>query len=185
MTPVLPSPRMPAPAALDRVRMIRRSMRCFVFGLMGIVPLFGLGTAWLALRLWREVAEETGEPARLSGANWNFIAAFMAAVALLFYNGPPWYSVLTDLVLAAGILLPARQGWLLVRQYGRVEPLEWNPARHLVYWGAGLAYAGLVLSSLIIMIVIGWGLPPFFLLVIFWSLIIMIAIGRVVRRVRR
>jgi hypothetical protein len=32
------------------------------------------------------------------------------------------------------------------RQYYRFEPPEWNPARHLLYWGVGLACAGNVLS---------------------------------------
>jgi len=145
MTRVLPLPELPAPVSVDRVRLIRRSMRCFVYGLMGAVPLVGLGMACLTLRLRRELAEETGEPVRLTGALRCAIAAFALAFVLLCCHQ-------TGLVLALGILLPALQGYGLLRQYQRAEPRLWNPARHLVYWGAGLAYAGLVLSSLVIML---------------------------------
>jgi hypothetical protein len=145
MTPVLPAPGLPEPVSVDRVRLIRRSMRCFVYGLMGAVPLFGLGMACLTLRLRRELAEETGEAVRLTGALWCSIAAFALAFVLLCCDQ-------AGLVLALGILLPALQGYWLFRQYQRAEPPLWNPARHLVYWGAGLAYAGLVLSSTIILL---------------------------------
>ena len=125
--------------------MIRRSMRCFVFGLLGVIPLLGIGPACLALLLRRELAEETGEPLQLTMANNSSIAASFLAVILLACGQD-------GLVLALGILLAALQGGLLFRQYRRVEPLEWNPARHWVWWGAGLAYAGLILSALIILI---------------------------------
>lgn len=147
MTSLLPSPGLPAPASVDRVRMIRRSMRCFVFGLMGAVPLLGLGPACLALWIQKELAEESGEPAPLGGTKMIAIsiAAFIVAVVLLAWDQ-------AGLVLAMGFLLPALQGYWLLRQYQRTEPPRWNPARHLVYWGAGLALAGLDLSSTIILL---------------------------------
>ena len=58
MTRVLPTPGLPAPVSVDRVRLIRRSIRCFVFGLMGAVPLLGLGMACLALLLGRCLVPE-------------------------------------------------------------------------------------------------------------------------------
>jgi hypothetical protein len=146
MTPTLPSLGAPLPVSVDRVGMIRRSMRCFVFGLIGAVPLFGLGMACLALRLWRQLAEETGEPARLAWGNTSFIVfSCLATVLLLFFDQ-------AGLVLALGFLLSPLQGWLLFRQYRRTKPVVWNPARHLVYWGAGLALAGLNLSGTIILL---------------------------------
>lgn len=150
MTPVPPSPELPAPVSVDRVRMIRRSMRCFVFGLMGVVPLLGLGPACLTLRLQRQLAEESGEPVRLAGAEMAAIAvvAFMLAVVLLCYDQ-------AGIVLAMGVVLSAGQGCWWFRQYQRAEPRPWNPARHLVFWAAGLAYAGLILSSTIIMLSLG------------------------------
>jgi hypothetical protein len=123
-------------------------MRCFVFGLMGVIPLFGMGMACLALLLRRELAEETGEPLHLTWANHSSTAAFFLAVILLACGQD-------GLVLALGILLAALQAGLLFGQYRRIEPLEWNPARHLVWWGAGLAYAGLILSSLVLLLNVG------------------------------
>jgi len=172
MTPVLPSPELPA-VSVDRVRMIRRSMRCFVFGILGIVPILGMGTAALALRLWREVAEETGEPARLTGSRRYAIAALALTVAILGYDVAGlklsktrhlsteeinlYYSH-AGLLVVMGILLAARQAWLFFQQYRRVEPREWNPARHLAYWGVGLAYTGLILSSALIIFIVGCAL---------------------------
>jgi len=136
---------LPVPPSVDRVRMIRRSMRCFVFGVVGAVPLFGLGTAFLALRLQRELARETGVPARAAWMDGSSVIAFalMLFFLLLDQAGP---------VLALAFLLCAVQGLLLFRQYRLTEPADWNPARHLAWWGAGLAHAGLNLSSTIIIL---------------------------------
>jgi hypothetical protein len=41
----------------------------------------------------------------------------------------------------------------LRRQYLHNAPAEWNPARHLMYWGLGLANAGLILSAILVMLV--------------------------------
>jgi hypothetical protein len=144
MKPVLPTPLPPIPVSVDRVRMIRRSIRCFIFGLMGAVPLFGLGAAVLALRLRRRLAEETGEPAGPKGMQGCAVVFFvLSAISLCFGQA--------GIILALAILLTVLQGWLMFRHYRRAGPLEWNPARHLVYWGAGLACAGLNLSSAIIL----------------------------------
>jgi hypothetical protein len=160
MTPVSPSPTPPAPPSVDRVGVMRRSVRCFAFGVTGMVPFIGVLTAWRALRLWQEVSEETGEPAGSSVAKKCAVSSFALAVALFFFKragGDPrsylagMIAIIVGLLLLVlGILLPARQGYLLIRQYGRTEPREWNPARHFAYWGAGLAYAGLALSSTLI-----------------------------------
>jgi len=52
------------PANTDRIRLIERSLRCFVYGLLSLIPLVGLGLAVLAIRLhsltWAE-----------SGGDWN------------------------------------------------------------------------------------------------------------------
>lgn len=146
MTDALP-PRLPPTVSVDRVRLIRRSMRCFVFGLMGAVPLLGLGPACLALRLQRQVAEESGEPVRLDAVEMAAIAAvaFIVAVVLLCWNQ-------AGMVLALGVLLAALQGAWWFRHFHRTEPRQWNPARHLVFWAAALAWAGLILSSIIILL---------------------------------
>ena len=147
MTPKTPPPERLVPASVDRVRLIRCSLRCFWFGVMGAVPLLGLGPACLNLRLQRQLAQETGDPAHIAGAKMPAISgvAFVLAILLLCLDRP-------GLVLALGLLLSGLPGCLLFRIYRRTEPRQWNPARHLVCWGAGLACAGLVLSSTIILL---------------------------------
>jgi hypothetical protein len=52
------------PPNTDRIRLIERSLRCFVYGLLSLIPLVGLGLALLAIRLhFRTWAE--------SGGDWN------------------------------------------------------------------------------------------------------------------
>jgi hypothetical protein len=131
--------------SVDRVRMIRRSIRCFAFGLVGAVPLFGLGTAFLALRLHRELARESGVPVRATGLDASTVIAFALLIALCYFNQ-------AGLVLAAGFLISGLEGYLLLLQYRRIELSDWNPARNLAWWGAGLAYTGLNLSVTIIVL---------------------------------
>jgi uncharacterized BrkB/YihY/UPF0761 family membrane protein len=45
----------------DRVGIIRRSLRCLAFGIAGVIPFIGFVPALLAMRLYRQVAGETGE----------------------------------------------------------------------------------------------------------------------------
>jgi hypothetical protein len=125
--------------------MIRRSIRCFVFGAVGAVPLFGLGTAFLALRLQRELARESGVPARAPWMDGSSVIAFALMLFFLCLDE-------AGLVLATGFLLCGLQGYLLFRQYRRTDPTDWNPARNLACWGAGLAYTGLNLSATIIVL---------------------------------
>jgi hypothetical protein len=149
--PLPPSARV----SVDRVRIIRQSKRCFIFGVMGTVPLFGLGAAWLSLRLWRQVASETGEPRPSSRlAKW-FIVALVVALARFYFNGPASYFLLEDMALAIGIVLPLRRGYGLLKQYRQAEAREWNPARRLLYWGAWLGYSGLAISSSILLFLLG------------------------------
>jgi len=147
MKPGLSSSGLPALESVDRVRLIRRSMRCFVYGWLGAVPLFGLGMACLTLRLWRELAQETGDLPPLARGEMVAIAvvAFVLAVVFLCCDLPV-------LVLVMGVLLSALQGYGWFLQYQRAAPRQWNPARHLLYGGAALAGAGLVLSSTIILL---------------------------------
>jgi uncharacterized membrane protein len=51
-------------APTERIQLIERSLRCFVFGLLSLAPLIGLGLALLAIRLhWQTWAD--------SGGAWN------------------------------------------------------------------------------------------------------------------
>ncbi len=124
---------------IDRARLIRRSLRCFLFGLIGVIPLFGLSMAGLTFRLRGEIMQETGErwESRFFNSIW-----FCGIILLgLFY----FSSSLTGTATVALIFISI-QAWLLNSQYRNNPPGQWNPARHLVYWGIGLAYTGFVLS---------------------------------------
>ena len=49
------------PPSVDRVRLIRRGMRCFVFGAIGLIPILGSGLAIQALRLRAGIKAGLGE----------------------------------------------------------------------------------------------------------------------------
>jgi hypothetical protein len=57
-------------------------------------------------------------------------------------------------VLADAIVLVVLQFLFIRQQYVRNAPVEWNPARHLMYWGLGLANLGSILSALTVLLVI-------------------------------
>jgi hypothetical protein len=145
--PALP-PEKSTGRAPDRVGIIRRSQRCFAFGLFGLVPFFGLGLGWRAIVLALQVAKECGEPISQS------MKGSLVIVAGLFLIGALLVLDQSGLALAFGLLLAAFPGILLFREYHRTEPREWNPARHLVFWGAGLAQAGIVISATILLLII-------------------------------
>jgi hypothetical protein len=137
-------PPLPPP---DPVRVINRSVRCFIFGLVGAVPCFGIGMVWLAIKLYRDIAAETGEKIKLYPL-YVTSAAGLGVAAICFTNDLP------DGVLADAIVMLGLQFLFIRRQYLKNAPAEWNPARHLMYWGLGLANTGLVLSVATAMLVI-------------------------------
>jgi hypothetical protein len=132
---------------VDRVRLIRRSTRCFLFGLVGAIPCFGLGMAWLAFKLYLDIAAETGEIVQLYPLFLTSASGLYLGVACCANNMP-------DGVLADAIVVLGLQFLFLRRQYRKNAPAEWNPARHLMYWGLGLANAGLILSAVVVMLAI-------------------------------
>jgi hypothetical protein len=130
-----PHPLVPA----DRVRVINRSIRCFIFGVIGAIPCFGLSMAWLAFKLYRETAEETGERVNLFPLHFCSVSIIVAA-AFTPFDTP-------DILVTYGLLMFGLQILFLRRQYQENAPPEWNPARHLLYWGIGLANTGVLLSA--------------------------------------
>jgi len=137
---------LPQPPA-DPVRVINRSVRCFIFGLVGAVPCFGLGMVWLAFKLFRDVAAETGEPVKLYPLYLTSVSGVWVAAACGVNDLPVG-------VLADAIVLVVLQFLFIRQQYLRNAPTEWNPARHLMYWGLGLANLGSILSALAVLLVI-------------------------------
>ncbi|HEX4119106.1 MAG TPA: hypothetical protein VH619_00660 [Verrucomicrobiae bacterium] len=123
----------------DRVRVINRSVRCFIFGIIGAIPCIGLSMALLAFKLYGEVASETGERVNLVPLHLCTVTLLIAAACTPFE--------LPDVLLLYGILMFGMQILFLRRQYQKNAPLEWNPARHLAYWGIGFANTGILLSA--------------------------------------
>ena len=54
----------PNPAALDKIEVIQRSLRCFTLGLIGILPVLGIPFAIAALSNYFQVK-------RMVGTQWN------------------------------------------------------------------------------------------------------------------
>jgi hypothetical protein len=138
------SPPLPPP---DKVRVINRSVRCFIFGLIGAVPCFGLGMVWLAFKLYRDIAAETGEAVTLFPLYLTSAAGVGVGVACSVNNMPAG-------VLADAVVLLLLQFLFIRRQHLWNAPAEWNPARHLMYWGLGLANLGSILSAVTVMLAI-------------------------------
>lgn len=63
-----------------RIRLIERSLRCFVFGFLSLIPLIGLGPAVLAVSLHFKVWSE-------SGTEWNPAIRYATAGFCLAWIG--------------------------------------------------------------------------------------------------
>ena len=77
---------------MDKVRVIERSLRCFIAGCLSLVPLLGLIPAVIAIVLAHQVRNETGQawnPARGyliwgSALAWSGLAITLLALGLRF-----------------------------------------------------------------------------------------------------
>ena len=82
-----------------------------------------------------DIAADTGEKANLFPLHFTSFAGVVLATACVTHDLP-------NGVLADAIVLLTLQILFLRQQYLKNAPAEWNPARHLVSWGLGLANAG-------------------------------------------
>ncbi len=131
------SPSVGAPTEyVDKTRLIRRSLRCFIYGLIGAIPVVGITLAWQAIRLHRQVLRETGEACRLPKW-WYFYWVAALAVSIV---GDRLQGFLGALAAFWGFngLHAVYLFQLASTRTGKV----WNPARRYSYWGFGLACAG-------------------------------------------
>lgn len=135
-----------APVQVNRVRVIQRSIRCFVLGAVGVFPVLGLATGYLALRVQREIAAEVGE-------TWDFkplhfywaLTMFMMSFFVYFF----WpMTALLGMVALIGHFA------MVKRVADRARSDEWNPARHLVYWGVAFAYVGRALTLTAVFVIV-------------------------------
>ncbi len=79
---------------MDMIEAVRRSMRCFVFGLLSFIPLLGLATAALAWIHGRTVLRRRGQ-------EWNPALPYLRWGRVLGLVGAFSSSVLFALLLAA------------------------------------------------------------------------------------
>ena len=73
---------------MNKVQVIERSLRCFVFGLLGLVPVLGMGLAVVAFYHFNKTRAEVGDewnPAR-KYLNCGFaLAGFGLFLSLVFF----------------------------------------------------------------------------------------------------
>ena len=136
-----------SPRSVDMVRVIRRSMRCFLFGVIGLVPLLGAGFAYQALRLRRSLStdlEDGWAPPPVIVFWLMGIAAMIASRSLLGLGG--------DLAICVAIL--GLQSWLCWHRFQNRREKVWNPGGRQLLLGVLSAYAGLGLSLWIVVVLV-------------------------------
>lgn len=114
-------------------RVIRQSVRCFVFGALGAIPIVGIGLAIQALRLHRRIFTELQQPWKPPPLYWYWL------ITLLYL----W--AYGELFGAAGgfsifLILAGLQTYHLRRSFPPEPP--WNPGERHHFWGVALAYLG-------------------------------------------
>jgi hypothetical protein len=114
-------------------------MRCFAFGLIGLVPVLGIGLAVQALRLQQRIAFEMKD-------SWKAPPVYvywLLGIALLWAVDTHFGSI-GDLTMA--LLVLAAQSFHIWRSFGLSPHRVWNPGRPQLTWGVICAYAGVSLS---------------------------------------
>jgi hypothetical protein len=129
------------------VRVIRRSMRCLAFGLIGLVPLVGTGFACQALRLGRAISLDFEDGWRPPPVYGYWLVGTMALVVADAALG-----LLGDLAVCS--LLLGLQSWHCWRRSGGQGGRVWNPGHRELRWGVIFARAGLGLSLWTIVVLV-------------------------------
>lgn len=133
-------------ASIDRTRVIQRSVRCFYFGLIGLIPVIGLVMAVLAIRLYHRVLEETRErpahPLRWGVIGLKFLVCWTAFTVASAMDVP--------LLVLFILLFLVIQVFLATMRYWPVKAAVWNPARPQLFWGYQLAINGFFISFLVV-----------------------------------
>jgi hypothetical protein len=122
-------------ASIDTVRLLRSSVRCLLFGLIGLVPILGAGLAWQAMTMGRELLEETGEA-------WDW-----EPFLLLWVTGSMCVALLAPFLGLGMILLlwawmTAGHSCLFARRFREGAPPLFNGARREAFAGMALGMAG-------------------------------------------
>lgn len=125
--------------SVDRVRLIRRSIRCGWFGFLGLIPVIGLGLAVQAVRLHRQINSEQGTAWEQPAVSWPWLVYWLAAMA-----GVGACSRLAGFELAAGVFasfVGVYFGVRRVRTAGdRRRARFWHLPLVGEYWVVGLLF---------------------------------------------
>lgn len=124
---------------IDRVQLIRRSIRCFYLGAGGMFPLIGFGLAIQAMRLHREVARELGRKWNAPPVRWYWVFGLVGVLGYLKLFG-----------CAAGALVGLLFVGIQTYHLWRSLPADFqmNPADNHLRWGVILGYGGTFVSML-------------------------------------
>lgn len=125
--------------SVDRARLIRRSLRCFTFGALGLFPVVGVGLAMQALRLADRIHAELGAVQERPP-----VYLFWIPGLLLVWLGDAALGVRGE--VAACVVLLAIQSARVWRGVNGLPTAALNPAHLQVALGVTFAYAGLALS---------------------------------------
>jgi hypothetical protein len=136
---LLLAPVLLAPRSIDMVRLIRRSMRCFIFGLLGLIPFFGVGFAYQALRLRRAISADIGDAWDPPPVYCYWVIGLVAVIAA-------WSWITVTVAMLVFLAVVALQTWHCWRSFRAAPEAIWNPGRQQLFWGVIFAYAGLGLS---------------------------------------
>jgi hypothetical protein len=86
----------------DKIQMLKSSMRCFIYGLLGLLPLFGLPFALAALfisgrvRVKEKLFWNAARPYRL----WGMVCA---SIGLIFWSGIYIFVIARVFMIAQGL----------------------------------------------------------------------------------
>jgi hypothetical protein len=120
---------------------VRKSLRCFWLGAIGLIPGIGVAVAWQALSSFRQICTASGEKPRIAFPIALLVTAFV--VNPLLHVGLPNFG---DIV--ATLLIVAIFGIWSWTQYSRMKPQRWNPARSWAWAGATFGAIGFGVSVL-------------------------------------
>ena len=123
----------------DRLRVMRRSLRCAGFGELGVMPLLGLPAAICVLWIHRQICRQTGEKWRYLPLNLILTLCLVDSVAMWVVG--EWPEAIVILLFAFSYQ------FCVVYLYLRNATARfWNPARRELFIGLANANIGLFLS---------------------------------------
>jgi len=125
---------------IDPIQIIRRSLRCFITGIVSAIPIIGAMISLIAIQIFIQVCQQTGE--RFHYRFWcrKWSAFFLITVITACFN--KWLGF-ACLILCIGMwAFQLILGWCIV-------PPVWNPARRYLFLGFGFASVSLLVHGVV------------------------------------